>query len=64
MTRRNLGAEGSGPAIVTDHKFQPKGEWWSLCAICNLAQSAHLETEKPTQKAMTEHFQKTARTPR
>lgn len=33
------------PAIITDHKFRPKGEWWSLCAVCNLAESAHLETE-------------------
>lgn len=33
------------PAIISDHKFSPKGEWWSLCVTCNLAESAHLESE-------------------
>jgi len=28
----------------TDHPFQPKGEWWTQCKVCNLAQSAHDET--------------------
>jgi hypothetical protein len=32
------------PSEVEDHAFVPKGEWWSLCEICNLAQSAHKET--------------------
>lgn len=33
------------PAIITDHKFSPKGEWYTLCRHCNLAESAHAETE-------------------
>lgn len=33
------------PAIITDHKFSPKGDWFSLCRYCNLAESAHEATE-------------------
>lgn len=29
------------PSVITDHEFEPKGEWWSLCKHCNLAESAH-----------------------
>jgi hypothetical protein len=32
------------PSIISDHPFEPKGEWWSLCKHCNLAESAHKET--------------------
>lgn len=39
------------PSGITDHPFEPKGEWWSLCGFrkdngrfCNLAESAHQET--------------------
>lgn len=32
------------PSGVTDHAFEPKHEWWSLCRHCNLAESAHAET--------------------
>jgi hypothetical protein len=32
------------PSITTDHPFEPKGEWWSLCKHCNLAESTHAET--------------------
>lgn len=39
------------PSGITDHPFEPKGEWWSLCGfckadgnLCNLAESAHKET--------------------
>lgn len=35
------------PSIVTDHAFTPKGEWWTLCGHCNLAESAHRETTNP-----------------
>ncbi len=33
------------PSGVTDHKFSPRGEWWTLCRICGLAQAAHKESE-------------------
>lgn len=33
------------PAIITDHKFSPRGSWFTLCRHCNLAESAHAETE-------------------
>lgn len=26
---------------VHDHPFTPKGEWWSLCEICNLGRASH-----------------------
>ena len=32
------------PSIIDTHPFQPKGDWWSLCEECNLAESAHKET--------------------
>jgi hypothetical protein len=37
-------AHDEAPSGVTDHPFTPKGEWYSLCEICNLAESAHAET--------------------
>jgi hypothetical protein len=30
------------PAPVDDHAFIPRGEWWSLCERCGLAQPAHV----------------------
>lgn len=35
----------STPAIITDHKFRPKGAWYTLCDICNIAESAHEASE-------------------
>jgi hypothetical protein len=32
------------PSLIVDHPFEPTDEWWSLCHICNLAESAHQET--------------------
>lgn len=32
------------PSVISDHPFEPKDEWWSLCKHCNLAESAHKET--------------------
>lgn len=34
------------PSAITDHPFQPRGEWWSRCAYpgCNLSEAAHSET--------------------
>lgn len=34
------------PSGVTDHAFEPKAEWWTLCKHCNLAESAHAETTR------------------
>jgi len=34
------------PSIISDHPFEPKGEWWTLCKQCNLAESAHKETKQ------------------
>lgn len=35
------------PSLITDHPFEPRGEWWSLCKHCRLAQAAHKETTIP-----------------
>lgn len=37
-------AHDEAPAVVADHPFVPKGEWWSLCKTCNLGEAAHAET--------------------
>jgi hypothetical protein len=29
------------PAIVDDHMFEPRNQWWSLCKHCGLARAAH-----------------------
>ena len=34
------------PAIVSDHKFSPMGEWYTRCRICKLAEAAHASSEK------------------
>lgn len=41
--RREVGHDES-PAIITDHAFVPRAEWWSLCRICRLGEAAHAET--------------------
>lgn len=28
-------------AQITDHVFQPVGEWWSVCRVCRLGRAAH-----------------------
>jgi hypothetical protein len=35
------------PPAQDDHEFLPRGEWWSLCEICHLAESAHQKTRLP-----------------
>ena len=34
-------------AVVTDHAFEPDGEWWGLCKHCHLAESTHQSTKSP-----------------
>jgi len=39
------------PSDITDHPFSPKGEWFTLCSHCNLAESAHRDTTvEPRQR--------------
>lgn len=38
------------PAIINDHAFEPRGQWWSLCKYCGLAQAAHSESTINTQE--------------
>lgn len=44
MVRPKEVAHDETPSGVTDHPFEPKGEWWTLCKHCNKAESAHAET--------------------
>jgi hypothetical protein len=37
-------AHDETPSGITDHAFEPKGEWWTLCRHCNFAESAHRDT--------------------
>lgn len=32
------------PSQVTDHAFEPRGEWYTLCKYCRLSEAAHQET--------------------
>lgn len=32
------------PSGIDDHPFEPRGEWYTLCVHCGLAQAAHTET--------------------
>lgn len=34
----------TSPAIIKDHAFEPRGEWYTLCKHCSLAMAAHSET--------------------
>jgi hypothetical protein len=43
-SRPKEAAHDESPSIIDDHPFEPKGEWWTLCKHCNLAESAHKET--------------------
>lgn len=46
MVRPAEVAHDTTPSGVTDHPFEPKGEWWTLCKHCNKAESAHAETAR------------------
>jgi len=35
------------PSNIVDHPFVPRGEWYTLCLHCGLAESAHKETTLP-----------------
>lgn len=50
--RRKEVAHDEAPAIISDHAFVPRGEWWSLCKICGLAQASHSETTIDTVTEM------------
>jgi hypothetical protein len=33
--------DGPGTSAISDHRYQPRGEWWSVCRFCGLAEAAH-----------------------
>lgn len=44
------------PSGITDHAFEPKGAWFTLCRHCNLAESAHAETTINRPGRMPIHY--------
>lgn len=34
-------------SAVTDHPFEPRDRWWSVCKHCGIAEAAHLHTTQP-----------------
>lgn len=62
MTDTDQGAEGATPAIIADHRFNPRqghrpeDGYWQLCQICGLAMASHKETEVPNQTWPTVHI--------
>jgi hypothetical protein len=32
------------PSMITDHVFEPRAEWWTLCKHCRLSEAAHMQT--------------------
>jgi hypothetical protein len=32
------------PSVITDHAFEPRGAWYTVCKHCSLAMAAHAET--------------------
>jgi hypothetical protein len=49
-------AHDEAPAIISDHPFIPRGEWWDLCKICGLAQAAHSETTIDSVKQIVAYY--------
>lgn len=41
-------AHDESPSIISDHAFEPKAAWYTLCKHCNLAESAHESTTHPS----------------
>lgn len=37
-------AHDESPSQIVDHPFEPRGEWYTLCKHCHLAESAHRDT--------------------
>lgn len=49
--RRKPVAHDESPAIISDHAYTPRAEWWSLCKVCGLAQAAHAEVSPEATEA-------------
>lgn len=43
-------AHDEAPPEILDHPFEPRGQWWSLCKHCGLAQAAHSSSTINTQE--------------
>jgi len=34
----------AGSSAITNHCFIPRGEWWTVCEVCAMAEAAHTYT--------------------
>lgn len=63
IPKRREVAHDTSPAIIGDHAFVPRAEWWSLCKICGLAQAAHAETTIDSLEEMRREHEAKERKP-
>lgn len=42
--RRKQVLHDEAPSLITDHAFEPRGEWYTLCIHCRRSEAAHAET--------------------
>lgn len=40
------------PSAITDHAFVPRGEWYTLCESCGLAEAAHFTSTIDSHEEM------------
>jgi hypothetical protein len=43
MTKEVKGHD-EAPSNITDHAFEPRGEWYTLCRHCGFARAAHQDS--------------------
>ena len=36
-------ADNNAPAIIDDHPFEPRAQWFTTCRRCGLAEAAHTD---------------------
>lgn len=41
---RKVVGDNETPSAITDHPFTPRGEWFTVCEHCGLAEAAHVDT--------------------
>mgnify|MGYP000311772887 CR=1 FL=1 len=39
-----MSTDTSASSHITDHAFTPRGEWWTVCGVCGIAEAAHERT--------------------
>lgn len=47
----DIAPDTAGSSAITSHAFTPRGEWWTVCRVCGLAEAAHTSS---TQNSVTD----------